>query len=435
MEKTSDISRRPAINDAKITVRGIAVVILNWNGKGFLEKFLPALLHSVEHFNGQNAKTSAEVIVADNASTDGSMEMMAEKFPVVKTIVLDRNYGFTGGYNKAFEKIESEYFLLINSDIEVPEEWLTPLFRWMERHPDCGACSPKLHSWQEKDMFEYAGAAGGLLDRFGYPFCRGRVMKRLEKDEGQYDTPADVFWATGACLMIRSSLYLKLGGLDGRFFAHMEEIDLCWRAQLNGWKITVVPQSTVWHIGGGTLPQDSPWKLFLNFRNNLLMLDNNLARTCAIESLAGKGFAAYADDEATEATGRADRGKEADATINNGRPGTEIPDITRLSRKAARKARRTIFTRMLLDGCSAMAYLLSFHPRYFLSVLKAHNEFRRLRKGISADEVRKYLESLSIIPAGSRTVQAAGSRPRHIEIRGLHKRWIIPKALFKTKND
>ena len=203
-----------------------AVVILNWNTKGFLEEFLPALISSVEKVDG------AEVVVADNASTDGSIELMAEKFPQVKTLSFEKNLGFTGGYNRAFKELCScteapEYFLLINSDIEVPAGWLQPLVDWMDSHPDCGACAPKLHSWQEKEKFEYAGAAGGYLDKFGYPLCRGRVLKELETDHGQYDSPKDVFWATGACLLVRSRVYKELGGLDERFFAHMEEIDLC----------------------------------------------------------------------------------------------------------------------------------------------------------------------------------------------------------------
>ena len=190
-----------------------AVVILNWNTEGFLREFLPGLIRSTAKVEG------AEVIVADNASTDGSMDVMKNEFPQVKTLQFEKNHGFTGGYNKAFLQIESDYFVLINSDIEVTEDWLLPLLDWMNSHPECGACAPKLHSWQERDMFEYAGAAGGYLDRFGYPFCRGRVLKRLEKDSGQYDSPADVLWATGACLMVRSSIYRKLGGLDERFFA------------------------------------------------------------------------------------------------------------------------------------------------------------------------------------------------------------------------
>ena len=270
-----------------------AVVILNWNTEGFLKDLLPGLLKSVETVEG------AEVIVADNASTDGSLKVMKELFPEVRTIVFEKNFGFTGGYNRAFDQIDSDLFVLINSDIEVTDGWLEPLIEWMKGHPECGACAPKLHSYQEREKFEYAGAAGGYLDRYGYPFCRGRVLKRLETDKCQYDSPADVLWATGACLMVRSEVYRRLGGLDDRFFAHMEEIDLCWRMQLEGYRVCIVPESTVYHIGGGTLPASSPFKLYLNFRNNLMMLENNLARTFALgylnegmslEKAAGKGW-------------------------------------------------------------------------------------------------------------------------------------------------
>lgn len=246
-----------------------AVVILNWNTKGYLEKFVPGILHSLEG-------TDAELVVADSASTDGSMEMMAEKFPEVRRITLDKNYGFTGGYNRALSMIEAEYYVLINSDIEVQDGWIQPLTETLDRNPEVGACAPKLHSWYERDMFEYAGAAGGYLDSFGFPLCRGRIMNMVEKDDGQYDSPADVFWATGACLMIRSSLFRELGGLDDRFFAHMEEIDLCWRLHQRGLAIRVIPQSVVFHLGGGSLPASNPKKTYLNFRNNLFLLYKNL---------------------------------------------------------------------------------------------------------------------------------------------------------------
>ncbi len=258
-----------------------AVVILNWNGKGFLEKFLPGVTASTEGLD-------AEVVVADNGSTDGSVEYLQSTYPELKTILFDRNYGFTGGYNRAFKALEEdapEYFLLLNSDIEVTPDWLYPLVEWMDLHEDCAACAPKIHCWQEgrRDVFDFAGAAGGWLVSFGYPFCRGLVMSRLETDFGQYDEAADVLWASGACLMFRSAVWDELGGLDERFFAHMEEIDLCWRARNAGWRVNVVPRSLVYHVGGGTLPQDSPQKLFLNYRNNLLMLENNLPYTLALE--------------------------------------------------------------------------------------------------------------------------------------------------------
>lgn len=316
-----------------------AVVILNWNTKDYLERFLPGLIAST-------VDSDAEVIVADNASSDGSMEMMKEKFPQTRRIVLDGNYGFTGGYNKAFEQIEAEYFILINSDIEVSEGWLGPLIAWMDSHPDCGACGPKLKSWYDRESFEYAGAAGGRIDRWGYTYCRGRVMNRVEKDEGQYDSPADVFWVSGACMVTRSVLWRNLGGLDSRFFAHMEEIDYCWRLQLEGYRICVVPSSVVYHIGGGTLPAASPLKLKLNFRNNLLMLENNLAKT-------------FVSD-----------GEE---------PG-----------KALKHARRTIWFRMMLDGASAAVYLLTGRKEYFRSVLSAHREFREKREVMSLNELERW---------------------------------------------
>ena len=256
-----------------------AVVILNWNTKEFLERFLPCLSASMPE--------GAEVVVADNGSTDGSVEVMREKFPDIKLICFDKNYGFTGGYNRAFKALsemsdgsDMEYFVLINSDIEVPEGWLEPLVSWMDTHPDCAACAPKLHSWQDKDSFEYAGAAGGLLDKFGYPFCRGRIFDTVEKDNGQYNEPASVMWATGAALMVRSADFHSGGGLDPKFFAHMEEIDFCWRLRSRGRGIVCIPDSKVFHVGGGTLPKNNPFKTFLNFRNNLLMLYKNVPDDC-----------------------------------------------------------------------------------------------------------------------------------------------------------
>lgn len=375
----------------------IAVVILNWNTKDYLRMFLPPLLDSVAMFNGgvSGLETSlaengsrqadgqpdwAEVVVADSASTDGSMEMMAEKFPSVRRIPLEKNYGFTGGYNRALKmlcdnpsgniapasgetarSIPYDLFILLNSDIEVTRDWLRPLADWMKEHPECGACGPKLHSWYERDMFEYAGAAGGWIDRFGYPFCRGRVLGKVEKDSGQYDTPADVLWVTGACLAVRASVWNSLEGLDDRFFAHMEEIDLCWRMQLEGWKVTVVPESMVYHLGGGTLPKNSPQKLYLNYRNNILLLDNNLARTI----------------------GR-------------------------------RRAALRIFCRKILDGCSAMVYLLSFRMNFFRAVWRAHRDASRLiaekRSGNDAPD----------------------SHGRH-SVAGIYGGCMIPRALLGIK--
>ena len=237
-----------------------------------LRRFLPPLLESLEGLD-------AEAVVADNGSSDGSPEMLREEFEQVKCISLDSNYGFAGGYNRALKQVEgAEYIVLMNSDVEVPKGWLEPLTDWMDTHPDCGVCGPKLLQTEVRTRFEYAGAAGGLLDFFGFPYCRGRVISRLEDDHGQYDDPCETAWVSGACLMIRSSLWETLGGLDERFFMHMEEIDLCWRAQAAGSTVCMVPASRVYHLGGGSLPSSSPRKLFYNFRNNLLMLHNNLPR-------------------------------------------------------------------------------------------------------------------------------------------------------------
>ena len=363
-----------------------AVVILNWNTEGFLKEFLPGLVSSVGKVDG------AEVVVADNASTDGSLRVMQEEFPQVKTIVLDKNYGFTGGYNKAFEALYGstgnpkedapEYFLLINSDIEVNDGWLQPLVDWMDSHPGCGACAPKLHSWQERDKFEYAGAAGGYLDSFGYPFCRGRILSRLEQDKGQYDSPADVLWATGACLLVRSSIYARLGGLDERFFAHMEEIDLCWRMQLEGWKVTVVPESVVYHVGGGTLPASSPFKTFLNFRNNLLMLENNLAKTYALQ-LYKKGYTAE-----------------------------------KAARQGLRRANMRIFLRRDLDGAACAGYMIQGKWKLAESVYKANEEYLKLRQPVKISELTAYLENFG----------------KKAEVRGLYGRSIVIRSMIKGKN-
>ena len=309
-----------------------AVVILNWNTRDYLDRFLPPLLDSLRGLD-------AGVVVADNASGDGSRELLAERFPLVRTILLEQNYGFTGGYNRAFAQLldgpdAPEYLVLLNSDIEVQPGWLEPLVGWMDAHPDYAACGPKLHAlerdgaaFRRTDRFEYAGAAGGLLDRYGFPFCRGRVLSRTEPDTGQYDRPADVLWASGACLLVRAACWRSVGGLDERFFAHMEEIDWCWRAQLAGWRVGVVPASCVWHLGGGTLAPSSPFKLKLNFRNGLLLLENNL-------------------------------------------PATVGP----------RRARRRIRLRRILDSCAAIVYLLSGKPTCAQAVRDAHREYRTLRR-------------------------------------------------------
>ena len=242
----------------------VAIVILNWNGCKMLREYLPSVL--------QYSRDEATVYVADNASTDGSLEMLREHFPEVKLIVLDKNWGFAEGYNKALGQIEAEYYLLLNSDIEVTHHWLTPLVEYLDSHKEVAACQPKLLSLADRDMFEYAGASGGFLDRYGYPFCRGRVFDTVERDNGQYDYATPILWATGAALMIRAKDYWEAGGLDGRFFAHNEEIDLCWRLRIRGRRIVCLPESYVYHVGGGTLPKGNPMKTFLNFRNNLTML-------------------------------------------------------------------------------------------------------------------------------------------------------------------
>jgi len=242
----------------------LAIVILNWNGAKMLAKYLPTVINY--------SRDDAAIYIADNASTDGSLALLRRQFPECRLIVLDKNWGFAEGYNKALRQIEATYYLLLNSDIEVTHHWLTPLIEFMDVHPEVAACQPKLLSIYDKDMFEYAGASGGYLDCFGYPFCRGRIFDTVESDQGQYDYATEVLWATGAALMVRSKDYWECGGLDGRFFAHNEEIDLCWRLRIRGRKIYCLPESYVYHLGGGTLPKSNPMKTFLNFRNNLTML-------------------------------------------------------------------------------------------------------------------------------------------------------------------
>ncbi|RED97947.1 glycosyltransferase family 2 protein [Marinoscillum furvescens] len=245
-----------------------AVVILNWNGQDYLKRFLPTLiLHSSE----------AKIIVADNASTDDSLAVL-ENFPEVEVLKLSENYGYAGGYNEALNQIEAEYFLLLNSDIEVTSNWLVPMVRFLDENPTYGAVQPKINDIYNKSHFEYAGAAGGFLDSLGYPFCRGRIFDTLEQDTGQYDSICDVFWATGACFMVRSEVFHALSGFDASFFAHMEEIDFCWRMRSQGYQLACVPQATVYHVGGGTLNKTSPRKTYLNFRNGLTLLIKNLPK-------------------------------------------------------------------------------------------------------------------------------------------------------------
>lgn len=245
-----------------------AIVILNWNGEGFLKKFLPGVI--------KHSKSIATVFVADNASSDGSIAYLNSLGEDVKIIQFDDNYGFTGGYNRALKQIDAEYFVLLNSDVEVSSGWIQPIIDLMDNKKEVGICQPKIKGYHQPTHFEYAGASGGFIDCLGYPFCRGRLFNSIEEDLHQYENPIEVFWATGACMFIRSNLYNKLNGLDEYFFAHMEEIDLCWRAQLIGQKIMVVPSSEVYHVGGGTLPKNNPRKTYYNFRNNLMMLYKNL---------------------------------------------------------------------------------------------------------------------------------------------------------------
>lgn len=241
----------------------LSVVILNWNGRSHLERYLPSV---VAHTTGE-----AEVIVADNGSTDDSLVWLRMNYPDVRVVRLDRNYGFAEGYNRALKEIESEYYLLLNSDVEVTAGWWQPLVARLDAEPDVAVVAPKLLSDRQRDEFEYAGAAGGFIDYLGYPFCRGRIVTTVERDEGQYDDCRDIFWASGAAMCCRSEVFHAMGGFDGDFFAHMEEIDLQWRMQLAGWRIMVEPKSTVYHLGGGTLPASSR-KIYLNHRNNLAML-------------------------------------------------------------------------------------------------------------------------------------------------------------------
>ncbi|MDR1542910.1 MAG: glycosyltransferase family 2 protein [Prevotellaceae bacterium] len=244
-----------------------SVVILNFNGRNFLEKFLP----SVVLFLG-----NAQIVVADNGSTDDSVPFLRKNYPEIHLILLEKNYGFAEGYNLALKNLDAQYYVLLNSDVEVTENWLSTLENFMDKHPDVVACQPKIRSYLNPEKFEYAGACGGLIDGYGYPFCRGRILNKVEADNGQYNDVAEIFWASGACLFIRADEYWQAGGLDGRFFAHQEEIDLCWRLKARGKSIVCIPKSVVFHVGGGALNYENPRKTFLNFRNNFLLLYKNL---------------------------------------------------------------------------------------------------------------------------------------------------------------
>jgi len=289
---------------------------LNWNGRHFLEKYLP-----VAEMYSQ--LPDVELIVADNASTDDSVIYLKENHPHIRIIRLDENYGYAEGYNKALLQVDADYYVLLNSDVEVTEGWLQPMLGLMQQKPDMAACMPKIRSTADRTNFEHAGAAGGFIDRYGYTFCRGRVFHTVEKDNGQYDSEMEIFWATGACFMLRAKLFHETGGFDGNFFAHMEETDLCWRFKNAGYTIWYTPRSVVYHVGGGMLPPSSPLKTFLNYRNNLLMMYKNL------------------------------------------------PDKHR---------KRILFIRMTLDGISAIHPLIKGDVSVFKAVWKAHKSYRKLRE-------------------------------------------------------
>ncbi len=266
----------------------VAVVILNWNGKHFLEKFLPSVITN---------SPQASIVVADNASTDDSIAYLKTNFPEVEIVINNQNYGFAEGYNQALKKVDAEYYVLLNSDVEVSPNWLEPILDFMAKDKTVAACQPKILDYNNKNLFEYAGASGGFIDHDGYPFCRGRIFQVLEEDKGQYNEIKEVFWATGACLVIRSEMYHKVEGFDGDYFAHMEEIDLCWRLKNLGQKIYCIPTSVVYHVGGGTLNKLSPRKTYLNFRNNLITLTKNNTQgflfTKIFKRMVLDGVAAY----------------------------------------------------------------------------------------------------------------------------------------------
>ena len=290
-------------------IKKVAVVILNWNGQTFLEQFLPSVVrHSSE----------ARIIVADNNSSDNSISFLQTNYPAVELIEMKENYGFAGGYNQALSQVDSEYYVLLNSDVEVTEDWLLPMIELLENDKSVAACQSKIKDYNRKDFFEYAGASGGFIDKYGYPFCRGRIFETLEKDSNQYNNTAEVFWASGASLFIRAKEYHNIGGLDDFFFAHMEEIDLCWRLKNQGHRIMVCPNSTVYHVGGGTLNKINPKKTFLNFRNSLLTLHKNLNK---------------------------------------------------------KERFKIMFIRLLLDGLAGIKFLVSLQPLHAWAIVKAHFSF------------------------------------------------------------
>ncbi|MGJ1438235.1 glycosyltransferase family 2 protein [Sphingobacterium multivorum] len=246
----------------------VAVVILNWNGRFFLEKFLPSVYNS--------SYPNVEFVIGDNASDDDSISFVKQYYPTITILENDKNYGFAGGYNKILQRVDADYYVLLNSDVEVSQNWIEPVIEYLERNPSLAAAQPKIRSFHDKQKFEHAGAAGGYLDYFGFPFCQGRILHEVEDDAGQYDNESEIFWASGAALFIRSDAWKEADGLDEDFFAHMEEIDLCWRLKKMGYGIGYCPKSIVYHVGGGTLNASNPKKTYLNFRNNMVMLQKNL---------------------------------------------------------------------------------------------------------------------------------------------------------------
>ena len=312
-------------------MKELAVIILNWNGRKLLEQFLPvASRYSITE--------DADLIVADNGSTDDSVEWVKAHHPEVKVLSFSENYGFAEGYNKAIKQTQYKYTILLNSDVEVTEDWTRPLLDFMRRNSDVGALQPKIRSWKERTKFEYAGAAGGYLDKLGYPYCRGRLFDSIEEDRGQYDGKVvDICWASGAALMVRTDIYLKVGGLDARFFAHMEEIDLCCRIHGAGYRVVAVPDAMVFHVGGASLAQGNPKKTYLNFRNNLLLLHKNMP---------------------------------------------------------IKEGRKKLFIRRLYDTLAWGMFMIKFDFNNANAVLKAHNDFRKMKKLYTEHPDKNVLASL-----------------------------------------
>ena len=320
------------------TDKKLAVIILNWNGRKLLEEFLPFVVR-------YSANPLVEIVVADNGSTDDSLHYVRTAFPDIKIISFPKNYGFAEGYNIAIDEISLPYTILLNSDVEVTEGWWQPLLYFMEKNREVAAVQPKIKSYKNREYFEYAGAAGGLLDCLGYPYCRGRLFDRLEKDKGQYDgAPLDICWASGAALMVRTEVYQKLGGLDTLFFAHMEEIDLCCRMLAAGYRVCVVPSSEVFHVGGASLNQGNPQKTYLNFRNNLLLLYKNLPK---------------------------------------------------------RKRNSTLFMRRLADTLAWLMFIAKLDFKNAAAILKAHKDFRKMKKCYDLPEEKKKIDKF---PGGDRMI-------------------------------